>query len=371
MIPVQSGIGRKHLEVLWDVRSEGGDAMALLASREPTIVALLDEIVAGCPVVETSRSFQGEHFERPRGHARSFMLHLERGVVVFKGTEPFSTDYRGVIEEAWKKREFGRWSPMDHFALAEDEVYLGLTKRVALGGARQTWAWVSAHVKTFHELPHTPFPLMTLRVPEDVTSELGATLLPMLSDRLQLSARKKVEGLLAEGLGVYLYYYPGRPIRLAHALGDFPGSFGVGAQEDEAIDFDIDAAVASWTDLFARMLVAGFVPTTSVHTGNCLQSQNVAVDGGLCDVDSVEPLSSIAGTRDLASALSFSLEVFSQTVSTATGLPFHFVGAYLWQEIAHRTRERARSAPCDPRIAELVELEGMAGLRWLARASAS
>ncbi|WP_158019674.1 hypothetical protein [Mycolicibacterium rhodesiae] len=371
VIPAQPGIVRRPLELLWDVRSASGEAMALLAQREPTIAEILDDVVARCPVSETARPFEGEHFERPRGHARSFSLRLSAGVLVFKGTEPFSLDYPDVLEEAWRKRELGRFSPMDHFAIVEDEVYLSLTKRLALGCAEQTWDWVNAHTSVFRELPHTPCPLLVLQVPEGVTTGFRAILLPLLSDCLQLSAREKVDGFLADGLGVYVYYYPGTPVRLAHALGDFPGSFGVGV-DDEAttpIDFDIDSAVASWTDLFARMLVAGFVPTTPIHTGNCLQSQNVAIDGGLCDVDSLVALSSLRHTRDLASALSFSLEVLTETVVTATALPYHFVSGYLWQEIARRTRETARGTACDPRISRFVELEGLAGLRWLSGAS--
>lgn len=370
LIPGQLGIARRALNVIWDAGSMGGDAMAHLLEREPTIAKVLDEVVRGCPIAETARTFAGEHFERPRGHARSFLLRLREGVLVFKGTELFSSDYREILEEAWQKRELGRYSAMDHFAIAEDEVYLGLTKRLAIGGAQRTWAWVSAHTDIFRDLPRTPFPLLVLEVPDNVTQEFGESLLPLLSDRLQYSAKKKVEGLLRDGLCVYVYYYHGMPIRLAHALGSFPGSFGVGSNDGPPLAFDIDAAVVSWTDMFARMLVAGFVPTTPVHTGNCLQSQNVVIDGGLCDVDSIEPIALLPHRRDLASALSASLTVLTQTVSSATSLPNHVTAAYLWAEILRRTREMAHSVPCDPRVAELVELEGLAGLRWFARATA-
>jgi hypothetical protein len=346
-----------------------GDAMTLLLEREPTLATILDEIVRECPVAETARVFEGGHFERPRGHARSFLLRLRDGVLVFKGAEPLSLDYREIIEEAWQKREPGRYSAMDHFAIAEDEVYLGLTRRLAIGGAQRTWSWVSAHADIFHELPRTPFPLLVLEIPDGVTREFGEVLLPRLSDRLQVSARQRVERLLREGLGVYVYYYPGMPVRLAHALGSFPGSFGVGTQDGARLGFDIDAAVVSWTDLFARMLVVGFVPTTPVHTGNCLQSQNVAIDGGFCDVDSLEPIASLPHIRDLAGALSISLVELVQTVRSATSLPYEMTAAYLWQEIVRQTRQKARDVPCDPRIAQLVALDGLAGLRWLARAA--
>lgn len=343
--------------------------MALLLEREPNIAGVLDEITRGCPLAKTVRTFKGKHFERLPGHARSFLLHLREGVLVFKGAEPFSSDYREILKDAWHKRELGRYSAMDHFAIFEDEVYLGVTKRVAIEGAQRVQAWVNAHTAIFRELPRTPFPLLVLEIPDDVSQELGKLLVPLLSNRLQHSAKKKVEGLLREGLGVYVYYYAGMPFRLAHALGSFPGSFGIGYGDAPQLAFDIDAAVASWADLFARMLMAGFVPTTPVHTGNCLQSQNVAIDGGICDVDSLEPIASLPHSRDLASALSASLTELTQTVSRATSLPHHVTAAYLWEQIVRTIREKAHNAPCDPRLAELVEAEGLDGLRWFARAA--
>ena len=258
---------------------------------------------------------------------------------------------------------------MDHFAIAEDEVYLALTKSAAVDGAQRTWDWVSAYAELFHELPHTPLPLLVLEIGDGTAQMFGERLLPRLTDRVQFSARKKVEGLLRDGLAVYIYYYPGTPIRLAHALGSFPGSFGVGGDKATQLAFDIDAAVVSWTDLFARMLVAGFVPTTPIHTGNCLQSQNVAIDGGFCDVDSLEPIASLPHARDLAGALSTSLAELAQTVSNATSLPYHVTAAHLWDEIMRRTREKAQSVSCNSRVEELIGLEGIEGLRWFARAT--
>jgi hypothetical protein len=38
---------------------------------------------------------------------------------------------------------------------------------------------------------------------------------------------KRMESLAEGGLGVYVYYYPSTPLRLAHVLGAFPGAHGV------------------------------------------------------------------------------------------------------------------------------------------------
>ena len=136
MIPEQPGIARRVLNVIWDARSMGSDAMALLLKREPTIATVLDAVVRGCPVAETARTFEGEHFERIRAISRSCSA-CARACWCSKARSRSAPDYTDIIEEAWQKRELGRYSAMDHFAIAEDEVYLGLTKRTAVGGAHQ------------------------------------------------------------------------------------------------------------------------------------------------------------------------------------------------------------------------------------------
>jgi hypothetical protein len=105
VIPEQLGIARTPLNVVSDTGSMGGDAMDLLLERDPTIATVLDEMVRECPVAETARTFEGEHFERPQCHARSFFLRTREGVLFFKGTDVFSSDYREILEEASRTRE--------------------------------------------------------------------------------------------------------------------------------------------------------------------------------------------------------------------------------------------------------------------------
>ena len=100
-------------------------------------------------------------------------------------------------------------------------------------------------------------------------------------------------------------------------------------------------AVAS-SLLGALMVTIG--PALHAPTVRCARdtsstvSHNVVIDGGLCDVDSIEPIASLPDARDLAGALSTSLTVLAQTVSGATSLPCPFTAAYLWQEIVKRTK---------------------------------
>ncbi|MCE5288105.1 MAG: hypothetical protein LLG14_02570 [Nocardiaceae bacterium] len=369
MIPGEPGVSRRRLEPVWDLRSSDAALFARLAKREPTFSALCDEIATSCLVAGTTQPFSGEAYTRPIGHTRSFYLRLSAGVLVFKGTEPMSSDYRTVFEEAWEKRPVNGLSAMDHFVLIEDEVYLALTERAARNGATRTHAWVTAYAARYGEIPQTPVPVMVLRLPQETSAAFAADLQPFLTDRPQHSARRRVEELVANGLATYVYYYPGDPTRLAHALGDFPGSFEVGASSPQRTTFNLDRAVEAWIQLFARMLVVGFVPTTQIHTGNCLQAQNVAVDGGMCDIDSVEPLVALRTTRDFAAAIMYSLEEFTNTVSDALGLPASWVGPHLWQEIRSLAIAAAETGPCDERVLKLFGLNGFDALRLLARSA--
>ena len=356
MIPAQTGVSRMPLKPLW-------------SSPAQHLTGLVDEIANACPYAETTGVFDGAHYFRPAGHARSFYLRLEdSGVVAFKGTEPLSRDYRTVFEQAFHRRPVLDYSPMDHFVLREDEVYLAVTAPNAVSCAERSADWVRAYLDRFGELPNTPIPLLVLAIPSTVADEFSDTLMPYLTDRPQLSAQRRVSGLVDSGLAVYVYHFPSTPIRLAHARGEFPGAFGVGVDAAKRSNFNLDSAVRSWIELFARMLVVGYVPTTAVHAGHCLQSQNLAISGGFCDIDSIQPLESL-GPRDLAAALVYSVTEFAEAVAGVIGLPAAWVAGLLWQEI--QSAVLAEGGPCDERIHDVVELRGLDAVRWFAVAARS
>src|SRR5262249_2824080 len=178
----------------------------------------------------------------------------------------------------------------------------------------------------------------------------------------------------------YVYYYPGLPIRAAHVRNDFPGcaewmASGASGLGPAARDtpFDRRAAVCGWLDLTAKMLVLGYLPTTRVHTGNCMHEHNLVIGGGVCDIDSIERMRDVREPKDFAGGLLCSLMQLSGSVGAVllAGVGDAFTVDQLawgavWSEIRQRVRREPRYAHCDPRLRDAVEREGVTELEGLA-----
>ena len=371
-LPPEPGISFHKLKISWDARQEVPQLVGKLREQEPELDCALEALSSQCPVAASSRPFAGPSYSRPVGHARSFLLRLKSGgVLVFKGTEPLSDDGSDVLQEAWKRRPAFEYSRLEHFVLREAEIYLALTLKSAVFCAQQTSRFVADYLDVFGRLPRVPLPLMVYAFPTDVSEAFLDRLRPLVSDRGQMSAVGRLEELAVGGFGVYAYYYPTVPVRAAHAIGRFPGSGGIGIDggAKSRHDFNVDEAVNGWIGLVADMLISGYLPTRPVHTGNCVQLQNLAVDGGLCDVDSVEHMSKVRDSRDFIGALFLSIHVLSESVAALIGgdhrIAVSVVWAGLWQEISRRVQIEPRRVR-DQRLLEATRMDGLAVLTLLA-----
>jgi hypothetical protein len=135
------------------------------------------------------------------------------------------------------------------------------------------------------------------------------------------------------------------------------------------VEFDIDAAISGWLTLLCDILELGYFPTTKVHTGNCLQLQNVVTDGGFCDIDSVEPMNRVTGTFDFFDALLTAVSLLQETITSVMlegneKVLGNLSWVAVWQEVAAQLRQRrANNAALDPRLEQFLETSGMNLLR--------
>ncbi len=370
-LPRPNSISLSPLPVSWDVRTQARGVFRALRDQDSTISDLLTAIECGCPVARSSQPFTDDPYHRPIGHARSFYLQTEEGGVLgFKGTEPLSDDRASTLRTAWDLRTGYAYSPLEHFLLVENEPYLGMTAPAALYCATISAEWTSAYLERFGELPRTPIPLLTLSIPAALTLSFVAATRPLLTNRGQLSALDRFDDLVARDLGVYVYYYPTLPVRAAHIAGSFPGASGINFDaEMEGATFDLDQALEGWLELFAEMLVLGYLPTTPVHAGNCVQAHNLVVDGGFCDLDSLQKMTDIAHEKDFFGALVYSMNTLTSAVGSlldgaageraAQGLIY----AGLWQEVRRRTLTVSEGTSLDPRLSAIVSTDGVAALQ--------
>lgn len=271
-------------------------------------------ITARCPYSKTCQPFNGKSYFRPIGHARSFCYRLTSGCLVFKGAEPLASDYKRAFKIAWAQRSPLHFSAIDHFLIVEEEVYLALTVPSALACARKTLAFVTSFVKCHHRIPALPLPLMVLKIPDNKSRTFLSALLPYCSGRGHISGENRLEHISQHGLAVYVYYYPSTPLRAGHQVGKFPGSFGIySGRNISPKGFDSDIAIKQWIRLIADILIAGWFPATKFGVGNCLQIQNLAINGGFCDIDSIFPMTDVSNLDDFYGHFIFCVEQFSQS----------------------------------------------------------
>jgi hypothetical protein len=264
-----------------------------------------------------------------------------------------------VFEQAFAARTNMYLSKIDWFLLIENEPFLGQAYGLAHNYATLAHEFIAKYAARFDKLPRVPFPIAVYRLPEADALAYAKNCEPFLSDRPQFSARERLDDLVRKGLGVFVYYYPGTPLRAAHARGLYPGSHDPGALADTKVDFR--PAIDKWLDLVAEMLVVGYVPTGSIHQGNCMQAQNLCVDGGACDIDSLEPMSRIKTDRDFLDALFYSLIMLTWSISFLLTDKRHHVDqivfAMVWTEVCERVARKSEGGPVDPRLALLKQMK--------------
>lgn len=379
--PLRTEVGRLPADVIWDVAEVLGVSDPLLAAfeAEPERAATLAGLRVHAPVARTGKPFLADPWCRPTIHRRAIYLQLEEGgVLAFKGTEPHAEDLNEEVEhlEAARAPFFG--SMLNEFATSEQKVPMGMSLHEARDEAETTLAFQRDYFTRFGRLAQVPFPLLIYRWDERAAARLLDAVMPHLCLASQRSTRAMVEA----GLGALVYYYPSLPLRASqqapHAIAMVSATAGLrlpagtGIHERVGVSFDVRKqvlrrrsepweVVRSWISLVADMMVTGWFPLHTYFMGHCLQGQNLVIDGGVVDTDSLMPMARVQG--DLFHEL-FIQSVGELTKGSTVYLTGTFVGRYsdqmlgntIWQLLYDDLRERMRQQPAaDPRLQALVE----------------
>jgi len=308
-------------EVIWDVSNEAPEILTHLNAEAPWVTDAYKALRIEIPRCPTCRSFETEPFFRPEGHSRAFYQRGPDGVIAFKGTEVCADDVQwafGVLSRA--RRIFGGYeslhSLLELFPIDEHKIPMAMHVREALDEATVAASFQMAHRQRYGHFAKMPLPLLVVRWPSDVVDLFRSLLLPRLSD----SARAVVERLFREGLASYIYHYRGSTLRgvsLEPQLRLTDAKTGYLARNAIMRTFaDPEKAITGWIQLAGRMLALGYSPVTlaNLHTGQCVQWQNAVVDGGLVDVDSLQPLASITSDRDFHDTMMLMLFELTTTI---------------------------------------------------------
>ena len=259
-----------------------------------------------------------EPFVRPKRHSRAIYLNLDAttttdtkysGCIAIKGAEPcavnFGETFEKLVEESsvWELETGVLSGVSTSVNVMMDRLHLFLVGEGKMPGvvqldeckedALQALDFQEKHLKVFGEIAHVPLPLFIFRWPDETIEKVKTILRQLVSPTALRELRR-----LDDGIGVYIYYYPSVPYRMAHL--DLPVIFGNVSYDDrkQALLEQIpepDRLISSWFEVVSRMLALGYTATDPCawNSGHCLMPQNLVLDGGICDINSLRQVSTI------------------------------------------------------------------------------
>lgn len=278
-------------------------------------------------------------YHRPKGHWRCLYQWDSWGCLAVKGGESHSPHFDSMLEIMERQRltfrygfdeqpQNARLSVLERFLFVENKFPGAVRLQEALDEARVAADFQLAYWRRYGELARAPLPLVVHQIPQ----ELERSLLELLCRRLPARHHGRVQALLP--LGVLVYWYPTLPERVSH----------VRLPEGEHWQFlrqllDPRQVVESWIELLTRCLLLGWVPCDprSSLQGMCLEAQNLTLDGGMVDLDSLRRLETF---HDPRSAVERCFEVLAASIAHfLTGKPGPGHPASLRQHVLSQCKE--------------------------------
>lgn len=357
--------------IIWDLQREAPELLKCLPESAAQTLSAIREGGLGF-VARTASPFDGPSFFRPSRHVRAFYQRVpdwnggEEAVVAYKGSEVWSHDLGPLAAQMSEGRSC--LNRLDIFVMKEGKTpFLYLTHE-ALRDATKAAQLFRAVRTNYPHHPRLPLPLCVISWSAPPLQEYLDTVSPHLSP----TARDMVKRCLTDGVAEYVYFYPGAPTRLRH----------LAPREREALLADWGQAqrlVDSWVTLFTQILCSGYVPVvlSNQNTGCILQDQNVCLDGGMVDVDSVERIADDPGmfALNLATSVQFLAHVIYVllsplfirelsdpriiSMSNVFGGSVHqmLFFPHVWRMVENKFHAIKGSVAVDPRLSAIFEAE--------------
>jgi len=318
-------------QVVWSLADQDPELHALACAAEPQLPGFLADLDQHFPTQTQPEVGQWGNYIRPRGHWRAWYYQIsDHSTLAIKGSEAHAQDYQAMLQTMQSRSsEFSyslarpgavhrhvqaRFSVLERFLVLENKFPGSLLLSEALSEAGRALQFQSAHSRRYGQLARVPLPLVVHRVHPGQVSGLVALLASLLEPRQRLRLRN-LEDL---GLGVLVYWYPGLPLRVAHQTLPPLGPYFTLAERLAALSHDRHPreVLDNWLDLMARMLCLGFVPADpmSALSGLCLEPQNLTLDGGMVDLNSLRAMDSFEDVLQAGFALQRSLQVLASSV---------------------------------------------------------
>ena len=370
---------------VWSLKEAAPDLWAQVCALSPTLAAEVSRLSHALPAQRAPGPVVGGAYVRPPRHYRALYRDLTHtapagvGCVGIKGTEVVADDldalmramaqwtsvFRTSIAHPWAHDtplDITLASVLERYALWERKVPGGVLLCEARDDANAAMAAQAQHLKRYGELARLPVPLFVHRHDDAVTERVLAALRPHLTAGANDAVKRA-----RDGLGVLVYWYPAVPLRAAHIEAPQVGPDVTVWQRLKVLQTfgDPRATTQSWIALVARLLCMGFVATdpSAVARGTCVQAQNLVLDGGIVDLDSLRPMASFARYAELRHATTRTIAVLAHAIavylfgagihSRPGGLPDHTHAVYA-DVVAHCRQEADAGAWVPMPVRQLI-----------------
>lgn len=321
----------------WELADHGRELYDALVAADPAVADVYALFKTELPVQRHWAFGSQGVFTRPDRHVRAFYLEMAKlrsvrgsGCVAIKGSEPLVDNFHHIVKrmaELWNVFSWSIGGGSRH--ILEDWTLLNQLERFPLcegkpPAVHPMWdaeeeatcalELQTAYFRRFGKLARIPTPLFVCRWSDEVRDRAWQALEPHLSDKTKLLVKSQIEG----GLGTFVYYYPSLPLRAMHLRG---GDVGPEVAYDKRHDFlsslsDPRTAVEGWIKTTAEILALGWVPTDPANfsRGYCVMPQNLVIDGGIVDVNSLRAVSTFSGPGQLEFSVRETIRELTQSV---------------------------------------------------------
>jgi hypothetical protein len=332
-----NGIRLESPSLSWELAEHGRDLFDALSKDEPAFADVYAFMKGEMPIQKQWAFGTQGVFTRPDRHVRAFYLELSKlqskpgkGCIAIKGSEPNSENFHQIVKrmgEMWNVFSWSIGGGSRH--ILEDWTLLNQLERFPLcegkpPAVHPMWdaeeeatcalELQTAYFRRFGKLAKIPTPLFVVRWPDAVRDRAWQILKPTLSEKTSRLVESQIEG----GLGTFVYYYPSLPLRAMHLRGGDVGpevAYDVRHKALAALS-DPKQAVEGWIKLTAQILALGWVPTDPANfsRGYCVMPQNLVIDGGIVDVNSLRAASTFPGPGQLEFAVRQTVRELTQSV---------------------------------------------------------
>jgi hypothetical protein len=371
-------------DVRWHIEDQAPALFAALQARLPAVAELTRQLREQVPVQVDWHYGEVGPVNRPDRHVRAFYLDLgSTGSIAIKGSEVWADNFTELIDRLRMTWSIFTWSlggperhilddvcmmdQLERFPVAEGKPPNVHPLSDALEEAHLCSSYQLAHLERYGEFAHVPFPLLACKWPDELRDRVYAMLEPWLSRKTRQIVHDQLQG----GMGTFIYWYPTIPIRVMHlqipnAATTADGISYAERQRRLAAETDIGRAIDGWLRTATRMLALGWLPAdpASLGRGNCLMPQNLVLDGGIVDLDSLREIATINTPGELQFAIQKSCRVLAQAIAwflvgTSAGLErFERMYADVYAHVWQAQRELLRGETLPPDVAEIVAADG-------------